>query len=78
MNAVGSKFFTSEVMKNRYVWYAVLACLVLLFISYQIEVVRRALDIFPMSKEDWMISVGMSLLSLVVIQIVKSLKLVRQ
>ena len=62
----------------RYVWYAVLASLVLLFISYQIEVVRRALDIFPMSKEDWMISVGMSLLSLVVIQIVKSLKLVRQ
>ena len=78
MNATGSKFFTSEVMKNRYVWYAVLACLVLLFISYQIDVVRRALDIFPMSKEDWMISVSMSLLSLVVIQIVKSLKLVRQ
>jgi Ca2+-transporting ATPase len=78
MNAAGSKFFTSEVMKNRYVWYAVLACLVLLFISYQIEVVRRALDIFRMSSEDWMISVGMSLLSLVVIQIVKSLKLVRQ
>lgn len=78
MNAAGSKFFTSEVMKNRYVWYAVTACLVLLAGSYQIDVVRRALDIFPMSKEDWMISVGMSLLSLVVIQIVKNLKLVRQ
>ncbi|MBY0434550.1 MAG: HAD-IC family P-type ATPase, partial [Cyclobacteriaceae bacterium] len=78
MNAAGSRFFTSEVMKNRYVWYAVVACLALPFISYQVEIVRKALDIFPMSKEDWMISAGMSLLSLVVIQVAKSLNLVRQ
>ncbi len=78
MNAAGSKFFTSEVIKNRYVWYAVLACLALLFISYQIEVIRRALDIFPMSKEDWMISIGMSLASLIIIQIFKTFKIVRQ
>jgi Ca2+-transporting ATPase len=78
MNATGSRFFTSEVMKNRYVWYAVVACLALLFISYQVEIVSKALDIFPMSNEDWMISVGMSLLSLIVIQIVKSLNLIRQ
>lgn len=78
MNATGSKFFSSEVVKNRYVWYAVVACLVLLFISYQLEIVRKALDIFPMSSADWMISVSMSLLSLVAIQIVKSLKLARQ
>lgn len=78
MNAAGSRFFTSEVMKNRYVWYAVVACLALLFISYQVEIVRKALDIFPLSNEDWMISVSMSLLSLIVIQIVKSLNLIRQ
>ncbi|MBX2914501.1 MAG: cation-transporting P-type ATPase [Cyclobacteriaceae bacterium] len=78
MNAAGSRFFSSEVMKNRYVWYAVVACVALLFISYQVEIVRKALDIFPMSNEDWGISIGMSLLSLIVIQIAKSLKLVRQ
>ncbi|MBS1554108.1 MAG: cation-translocating P-type ATPase [Bacteroidetes bacterium] len=78
MNAAGSRFFTSEVMKNRYVWYAVVACLALLFISYQIEIVRKALDIFPMSNEDWMISIGMSFTSLILIQIFKAFKIVRQ
>lgn len=78
MNASGSRFFKSEVMRNKYVWYAVMSCIILLFISYQIEVVRRALDIFPMSKEDWMITVGMSFASLVIIQIVKTLKLIQQ
>jgi P-type Ca2+ transporter type 2C len=78
MNAAGSRFFTSEVMKNRYVWYAVVACLALLFISYQVEIVSKALDIFPMSNEDWMISIGMSLASLIFIQILKAFKIVRQ
>jgi Ca2+-transporting ATPase len=78
MNASGSKFFTSEVMKNRYVWYALLACLALLFISYQVEIVRKALDIFPMSKDDWMIAAGMSVLSLIIIQFAKSLNLIKQ
>lgn len=78
MNATGSRFFTSEVMRNRYVWYAVVACVVLLFASYEINLVRKALDIFPMSNEDWAISIGMSLLSLVLIQLAKTFKLARQ
>lgn len=78
MNSTGSNFFKSEVMKNRYVWYAVIACIVLLAISYKVTIIRDALDIFPMSKEDWLISIGMSLASLIVIQIFKALKIVRQ
>lgn len=78
MNATGSNFFTSEVMKNRLVWYAVIACVVLLVISYQVPVVRKALDISPMSAEDWIISIGMSFVSLVLIQLGKSLKLAQQ
>ena len=78
MNATGSNFFKSEVMKNRYVWYAVVACLILLGISYQVTVVREALDIYPMSNEDWMISIGMSFTSLILIQIFKAFKIVRQ
>ncbi len=78
MNATGSNFFKSEVMKNRYVWYAVIACVVLLTISYKVTIIRDALDIFPMSKEDWLISIGMSLASLIIIQIFKAFKIVRQ
>lgn len=78
MNATGSNFFTSEVMKNRFVWYAVMACAALLAISYQVPVIRKALDISAMSAEDWIISIGMSLVSMILIQIGKSLKLARQ
>lgn len=78
MNASGSRFFSSEVMRNRYVWYAVLTCLVLLFVSYQVSVVRQALDIYPMSNADWMIAVSMALLSLIIIQTAKSLNLIKQ
>ena len=78
MSASGSKFFKSEVMKNKYVWYAVIACIILLTASYQISVVRKALDIFPMSGEDWLISIGMSVVSLILIQISKSLNIIQQ
>jgi Ca2+-transporting ATPase len=78
MNATGSNFFKSEVMKNRYVWYAVIACIVLLAISYNVTIIRDALDIYRMSKEDWLISVGMSFVSLIFIQIFKTFKFVLQ
>jgi Ca2+-transporting ATPase len=78
MNATGSNFFKSEVMKNKYVWYAVIACIVLLAISYKVTIIRDALDIFPMSKEDWMISAGMSLVSLIIIQAGKKLNMAKQ
>lgn len=78
MNATGSNFFKSEVMKNRYVWYAVIGCIVLLAISYNVTIIRDALDIYPMSKEDWLISGGMSFVSLIFIQIFKAFKIVRQ
>ena len=78
MNASGSNFFKSEVMKNKYIWYAVIACIVLLVISYNVTIIRDALDIYPMSKEDWLISGGMSFGSLIIIQIFKAFKIVRQ
>ncbi len=78
MNASESKFFKSEVMRNKYVWYAVVACLILLAISYQITIIREALNIFPMTKEDWTIILGMSLASLIIIQAGKKLQIAKQ
>ncbi len=78
MNGAGSSFFNNEVIKNRYVWYATIVSAILLFLSYQVAIVRDALDIYQMSTEDWVISIGMSILSLIIIQIVKRLQLVKQ
>ncbi|MBS1505967.1 MAG: cation-translocating P-type ATPase [Bacteroidetes bacterium] len=73
-----SNFFKNEVFTNRYVWYATVASFVLLFLSYQVIIVRKALDIYPMSYEDWLIAIGMSFTSLVLIQISKTFKMISQ
>ena len=78
MNDAGSNFFRSEVVKNKYVWYATLISIVLLGLSYKIPIISKALDILPMSAEDWLISIGMSVVSLILIQISKALNIIRQ
>jgi Ca2+-transporting ATPase len=79
MSSSGSgNFFKNEVFTNKYVWYATGASFALLFLCYQVTIVRKALDIYPMSYEDWLIAVGMSFTSLVLIQISKALKIISQ
>lgn len=78
MNSSGSDFFRSEIMRNKYIWVAITICLALLAISYNIPVVRLALDIYPMSTADWVIAVGMSVVSLMTIQLFKKLNLIKQ
>ena len=79
MSSKGSgNFFRNEIFTNKYVWYATAVSFVLLFVSYQIPIVRKALDIYSMSAEDWLIAIGMSLVSLIIIQISKTLKIVSQ
>ncbi len=79
MSSTGSgNFFKNEIFTNKYVWYATGVSYVLLFVSYQVPIIRKALDIFPMSAEDWLIAIGMSLVSLIIIQISKTLKIVSQ
>ncbi len=79
MSSTGSgNFFKNEVFKNKYVWYAIGASLALLFISYQIRIIRETLDLLSMSVADWLLVIGMSFVSLIIIQISKALKIVRQ
>lgn len=79
MNSTDSgNFFKNEVFTNKYVWYATVASFALLFLSYKVVIVRKALDIFPMSYEDWLISIGMSFVSLLLIQISKAFKIITQ
>ena len=79
MSSSGSgNFFKNDVFKSKYVWYATAVSFVLLFLSYEISIVRKALDIYSMSGKDWMICFGMSLLSLIIIQISRALNIIRQ
>lgn len=79
MSSKGSgNFFRNEIFTNKYIWYATVVSFVLLFLSYQVTIVRKALDVYSMSAEDWLITVGMSFVSLIIIQVSKTFKIVSQ
>jgi Ca2+-transporting ATPase len=78
MGTTGSGFFSSEIMRNKYVWLSVIFSLAALFLIHQIIPAREVLGLHEMSMADWSISLGAGLLSLLVIQTGKKLKIIRQ
>lgn len=74
----GVSFFRTEVFRNKYVWLAVISSIVILIACYITPAIRNALDIYSMTFADWVIAIGMGLFSLVVIQLLRLLKIVRQ
>jgi energy-coupling factor transporter transmembrane protein EcfT len=68
-------FFNNEVIRNKYVWYSVIASLAILFGVIQITYVREALNIVPMGMREWLIILSSSIGSIVIIQVARSLKL---
>ncbi len=74
----GTSFFKSEVFRNKYVWGAIALSVIILLIFYAIEPIRKVLSIYEMSVYDWLISIGASIISLILIQIGKRLKIAQQ
>ncbi len=68
-------FFNNEVIKNKYVWYAVIASIAILIGVIQIPYVRQALNVVPMTLNEWIIILTASVSSVIVIQVAKSLNL---
>lgn len=73
-----SSFFKSEVIRNKYVWRAIILSLIILIGIYNIEPIRKAVTLYSMSIYDWLISIGASVVSLIIIQIGKKLKIAQQ
>ncbi|ARS38156.1 cation-translocating P-type ATPase [Pontibacter actiniarum] len=71
MSSAQVAFFKSEVVKNKYVWYALAVCIVLVSTVYFTQPLRDVLSIYTMSIMDWVISLGFSFLSLLIIQVLK-------
>ncbi|MDO9184785.1 MAG: calcium-translocating P-type ATPase, PMCA-type [Bacteroidia bacterium] len=78
MGSNKSSFFKSEVFRNKYVWGAIALSVVILLGMYAIEPVRKVLSLYEMSASDWLISVGASVVSLIIIQVGKKLKITQQ
>lgn len=70
----GVGFFKTEVFRNRYVWYAVVSCIILTMLSYWIVPIRKILEVTIYGWKDWIIILGASFLSLLLIQLVKRMR----
>lgn len=77
MASANVSFFKSEVFKNRYVWYALLSCGLILLSVFFILPVGKALNIQPMTQADWLVIVGASFSSLLLIQILKRTNIIQ-
>lgn len=78
MGNSNSSFFKSEVIKNKYIWWALAVSVVIIIAFYAILPVRKVLSLYQMSLFDWLIAIGASLLSMIIIQIGKKLKIAKQ
>jgi Ca2+-transporting ATPase len=65
----------SEVVRNKYVWYALAICAALTWVAYSVYPVNRALHIHPMSWASMALILGASFGSMITIQLLKRLKL---
>ena len=70
----GVSFHKTEVFRNKYVWYAVVGCIILAMLSYWIVPVRNVLDVTIYGWKDWTIVIIASFLSLFLIQLVKRMR----
>ena len=77
-NMSSGPFFNNEVIKNKYVWFSVIASLVILIGVIQIPYVREALNIISMTMQEWIIILTASITSVIIIQVVRSLKLLNK
>lgn len=71
-------FFNNEVIKNKYVWYSVTASTVIVIGMIQIPYVREALNVIPMTLNEWILILSASISSVIIIQLAKRLKLFRE
>lgn len=72
-NMGSGSFFNNEVIKNKYIWYSVIGSIVILVGVIQIPYVRQALNVIPMTLNEWMIIVASAVSSVVIIQVARSL-----
>jgi Ca2+-transporting ATPase len=60
--------FTSDVFKNKWVWYSIVASLAALFALVQMPLVRKALNIVSMTLTEWLIIATTSVLAVIIVQ----------
>ncbi|HKI89132.1 MAG TPA: cation-translocating P-type ATPase C-terminal domain-containing protein, partial [Draconibacterium sp.] len=66
------RVFINQIVKNRYIWMALVFCLAVLVAAYLIPVLHNILSFETLSLVHWLLVGGTSLLTLLLIQFIKS------
>lgn len=69
-------FFKTDVARNKYVWYAIVACVIITVGSFFIGPIARALRLDHLSTIDWVAVIGFSLLSATVNWLLKKTRVI--
>lgn len=78
MNASGSSFLKSEIVRNKFVWYALAINIAILFALYEITPIRQVLAIYPLSVSDWFVIICFSVSGMLVNQLARRIQFIKQ
>lgn len=78
MNKTGTNFFKSEVFRNKYIWLAIISSITILLGLSLFETVREVLSITHLAIWDWLIILSSAVVAMLIIQIARVLKIVKQ
>jgi len=78
MSANPSNFFKSEVVRNKFVWGAILISVGILVLCHSIPLIANVLNLNSLTIYDWLLIIGASLFSLLIIQIGKKINIAKQ
>ena len=76
MASVKIAFYKSEVFKNRYVWYSLIASAAIISSVFFIPQVGKALHVQPLPLGDWLLVFASAVASLLAIQLLKRTKII--
>lgn len=77
MSSSKISFFKSEVFRNKYVWFALGVCLVLILSIFLISPIKQTLKIQALQLSDWIVIFISAICSLLIIQAMKRLKIIK-
>lgn len=75
MSSSKTSFFRSEVIKNKYVWYALALCALIIFLTFIIKPIGNAINIQTLAMPDLLVILISGLVSLILIQVLKKTRI---
>jgi P-type Ca2+ transporter type 2C len=78
MSSPRSKSLVNEITKNHFIWYAIIICTGLMVFVYVVPQMRIVLGLSILPLNVWAVSIGASLIPLILIQIYKALSLLKE